>query len=270
MMAEKLSGKVMNKDPEEEEVKRCTLGTGVMRNGDTKGNGSLQGGAVVAEEDVHQEGGAAEMAEEKRKVLADSETAEGKTEANTASNFSDVAEEIWHKADESLRKTAAAEKVVVEEIVLSGEEVPAVEEATVTGASGTGVRTPQEPPDLEEKAPQIGQDQKGREEPSDLEGKAPQLGQGQKVGEADTIQQAELVGEDAGVESCVGGQESGQPEEFRLGLSQDRESGPNRESPQDMETLPVKPDCTGTQEKQEHTAQIESESTDVSVSDVKG
>ncbi|XP_024907771.1 glutamate-rich protein 3 [Pteropus alecto] len=291
MMAEKLSGKVMNKDPEEEEDKGCTLGTGVMRNGNTEENGSLQEGAVVAEEDVHQEGGAAEMAEEKRKVLADSETAEGKTEANTASNFSDVAgEEIWHKADELLRKTAAAEKVVVEEIALSGEEVPAVEEATVTGASGTGVRTPLEPSDLEGKAPQLGQDQKRGEELSDLEGKAPQLGQDQKEGEelsdlegkapqlgqdqkrgeADTTQQAELVGEDVGVGSCVGGQESDQPEEFRLGLSQERASGPNRESPQDMETLPVKPDCTGTQEKQEHAAQIESENTDVSVSDMKG
>ncbi|XP_023389694.1 glutamate-rich protein 3 [Pteropus vampyrus] len=271
MMAEKLSGKVMNKDPEEEEDKECTLGIGVMRNGNTEGNGSLQGGAVVAEEDVHQEGGAAEMAEEKRKVLADSETAEGKTEANTASNFSDVAgEEIWHKADELLRKTAAAEKVVVEEIALSGEEVPAVEEATVTGASGTGVRTPLEPSDLEGKASQLGRDQKRGEELSDLEGKAPQLGQDQKGGEADTTQQAELVGEDVGVGSCVGGQESDQPEEFRLELSQERASGPNRESPQDMETLPVKPDCTGTQEKQEHAAQIESENTDVSVSDMKG
>ena len=139
---------------------------------------------------------------------------------------------------------------MVEEIALSGEEVPAVEEATVTGVSGTRVRTPQEPSDLEGKAPQLGRDQKGEE--------------------ADTTQQAELVGEDAGVGSCVGGQESGQPEKFRLRLSQDRESGPNRESPQDMETLPVKPDCTETQEKQECTTQIESENTDVSVSDVKG
>ncbi|XP_074191053.1 glutamate-rich protein 3 isoform X1 [Rhinolophus sinicus] len=249
MMAEKLS-EVMDEDPEGEADKECILGTVVMKSRDTEGDGSLQG-VVVTEEDLHQDGGTAEMAEEKKEVLADLKTAVENTAANTASNFSDVAEEeTWHTMDELLGKAAAAERVAVEETALSREDVPAVEGVPVTGASETGVGD--------------------RGEPSDLEGKAPQLGQAPKGEEAGTTQQgAEPMGEETGLRSSVGGQESGQAEEFRLGLSQERESEPSRESLQDEATLPVKPDCTGTQEKQEHTVQRESENVGLSTNHMK-
>lgn len=251
MMAEKLSEEVIDEDPEGEADKECILGTGVMKSRDTEGDGSLQGGIVVTEEDLHQDGGTAEMAEEKKEVLADLKTAVENTAANTASNFSDVAEEeTWHTMDELLGKAAAAGRVAVEETALSREDVPAVEGVPVTGASETGVGD--------------------RGEPSDLEGKAPQLGQAPKGEEGVTTQQgAEPMGEETGLCSPVGGQESGQAEEFRLGLSQERETEPSRECLQDEATLPVKPDCTGTQEKQEHTVQRESENVGLSTNHMK-
>lgn len=251
MMAEKLSEEVMDEDPEGEADKECILGTGVMKSRDTEEDGSLQGGAVVTEEDLHQDGGTAEMAEEKKEVLADLKTAAENTAANTASNFSDVAEEeTCHTMDELLRKAAAAERVAAEETALCREDVPAVEGVPVIAASETGAGD--------------------RGEPSDLEGKAPQLGQAPKGEEAGTPQQgAEPMGEETGLRSPVGGQELGQAEEFRLGLSQEQESEPNRESLQDEATLPVKPDCTGTQEKQEHTVQRESENVGLSTNHMK-
>ncbi|XP_053511506.1 glutamate-rich protein 3 [Artibeus jamaicensis] len=237
MMAEKLCEEVMDEDPEEEVDKEYTLQTAVMKARHTEGDGSLQGGMVVADKDL-QGGGAAETAEEKTEMLADLNTAKGKTEANTASSFSDVTgEETWHKVDELLGKTAAAEKVVAEEIALSRERVPAVGEGTVTEASEAEVEA-------------LG-------EASVLEGKAPQLGRDQKEGEE---------GVEARMGGCGGVQESGEAEGSRLGLSQERESEQGRENLQDMEVLPIKADCPGTQEKQEeHTVQRESENIDVSL-----
>ncbi|XP_046501825.1 glutamate-rich protein 3 isoform X2 [Equus quagga] len=241
MMAGKLSEEVMDEDPEEEVDKKCTLGTGVMRNRATEGDRSLQGGVAVAEEALHQGGGAAE----KRELLADSKTAEGKTEAEKAASFLDVAgEETCHQADEFLGNTAAAEKVVAEEIELSREEVPVVEKVPVTWAPEVGVGA-------------LG----GR---SDLEGKAPQPGQDQEDREAETTQRAESEGKEPGAGSCGGRQEWGTAEGFRLELSQEREPELRRESLLDGETLPVKPDCTGIQEKQEQTVQRES-NTDISL-----
>ncbi|KAM5322489.1 glutamate-rich protein 3 [Glossophaga mutica] len=241
VMAEKLCEEVMDEDPEEEVDKECTLQTAVRKSGHTERGGNLQGGIVVADKDL-QEGGAAETAEEKTEMLADLNTAKGKTEANTASFFSDVTgEEPWHKVDELLGKTAAAEKVVAEEIALSGERVPAVGEVTVTEASEAEVEA-------------LG---KG----SVLEGKAPQLGRDQKEGE---------VGGEARMGSHGGAQESGEAEDFRLGLSQERASEQRRESLQDMKVLPVKADCPGIQEKQEeHIVQRESENIDVSLNKKK-
>ena len=91
MKAEKLSEEAMGGDPEEEANEECPLGTGVMANGDTDGAGSLQGGVAVADEDLHPREAAGTATEEKREVLADVKTAEGKTEANKASSLSDVA-----------------------------------------------------------------------------------------------------------------------------------------------------------------------------------
>ncbi|XP_053776787.1 glutamate-rich protein 3 isoform X3 [Desmodus rotundus] len=241
MMAEKLCEEVVDEDPEEEVDKECTLWTAVMKAGHTEAGGSLQGGMVVADKDL-QEGGAAETAKEKAEMLAHLNTAKGKTEANTASSFSDVTgEEAWHKVDELLGKTAAAEKVVAKEIAMSGEGVPAVGEVTVTEASEAEVEA-------------LG-------EASVLEGKAPQLGQDQKEGE---------VGAEARMGSPGGAQESGEAEDFRLGLSQERESEQSRESLPDVEILPVKADCPGIQEKQEeHRVQRESENIDVSLNKKK-
>ncbi|XP_004431637.1 PREDICTED: glutamate-rich protein 3 [Ceratotherium simum simum] len=241
VMAGKLGEEAMDEEPEEEVHKECTLGVGVTRNGDTEGDRSLLGGVVVAEEDLHQGGGAAE----KREVLEDSKTPEGKREAEKAASFSDVAdEETWHRVDELQGKMAAAEKVVAEETKLSGEEVPVVEEVPVTWRLEAGAGT-------------VGA-------PSDLEGKTPQPGQDQEDGAAETTQRAESAGEEPRVGSHAGGQEWGAAEEFRLGLSQDREPELRRGSLPDMETLPVKHDCTGTQEKQERAVQRESKNADVS------
>ncbi|KAM8791750.1 glutamate-rich protein 3 [Rhynchonycteris naso] len=222
-MAEKLSEEVIDEDSKKEAGKASTLGTLVMKDGHAEGNGGLQGGVVVAKENLP-EGGAAEMAKEQREVLADLKTAEKETEANTTSSFSDMAgEETWHKVNELLGKTAAAEKMVAEEIALSREEV------TVTGASKamTG-------------------------EPAGLEGKG---------GEAGTSPLAESIGEEAGNGSFGGGLEAGEAEDFRLGLSEERESELSRESLQDVVLLPVKADCPGTQEKQEHSMQRERKNT---------
>ena len=63
-----------------------------------------------------------------------------------------------------------------------------------------------------------------------------------------------------------GEQESGEAEEFRLELSQESRSVARRESPQDTETLPEKPNCREIQEKQELSVQRGSEDLDVSLS----
>ncbi|XP_031321252.2 glutamate-rich protein 3 isoform X1 [Camelus dromedarius] len=238
-MADTLSEEVTDAHLGEEADKECPLGTGVMKDGDAERAGSLRA-AVVAEEGLGA-GGVAETVAE-REALADSTTAEGKTEASTAS-FSDVAgEETWHKVGELLGKTAAAGKAAAEEAALGREQAPAVEEVTGTWAPEAEVEAPGEPSDLEEKTPQPWPDQEG--------------------GEAESTQGAESLGEEAGKGSRAGGQERGAAEEFRLGLSQDSRAEPGRESRQDMETHPAKPDCPGTQEKQR-----ESENPDVSLND---
>lgn len=235
MMVGKLSEEVMDEDPKEEVDQEFSLGTGTMKNGHKEGIGSLQGRIIVAKD--LQEGGLIGMADEKREVVADLKTAEGKTEINIASSFSDVADEkTWHKVDELLEKTVSIEKVAAEKRVLSREEVPAVEEVTVIGASEAEVRALGESSDLEEKAPQLGSHQKGGETEMGSHG---------------------------------GGQESGKVEDIRLGLSQKAESELSRESLQDVEILPGKANCPGIQEKQEYTVQRESENTDVSLNSKK-
>nr|XP_054369191.1 LOW QUALITY PROTEIN: glutamate-rich protein 3 [Mirounga angustirostris] len=246
------AGKLSEEAMDEEADKECARGTGVRRNRGTEGDGSLQGGAVVAEEDLHQGEEAAGTAAEKREVLADLKTAEGKTEANKASPLSDVAgKETGHKVEELLGKPAAAEKVVAGERALSREEVRAVEEVTGTWA-----------PEAEVGAPR---------EPSGPGGQAPQLGQDPEGGGAATTQRAEAVGEEPGPGSGDQGQELGAGEEVSPGASRGRKSEPRGESLQGVQTLPVKPDHTESQERQEPTVQREKEraNADVSLNNMK-
>ncbi|KAL4831852.1 hypothetical protein H8958_016687 [Nasalis larvatus] len=243
--AEKFRQEAMGEDPEKEEDKECTLGAEAMRDRNSEGDGAVEGrgnteknegmggGKVVAGEDLHGGRETAETAAEEREALAGSETAEEKTIANKASPFSDVAEEeSWHQKDELVGKTAAAGRVVVEELARSGEEVPAVEEMTVTCTTETGVGTP-----------------------GVLEGKTSGLGQEQEGGSE---------GQEAATGSGDGRQESGAAEKFRLGLSREGEREVSPESLQTMAALPVKADFTATQEKQQHMVQGESETADVS------
>ncbi|EFB29958.1 hypothetical protein PANDA_005095, partial [Ailuropoda melanoleuca] len=241
MTAEKLSEETMGEDPEEEADEECARVKGVRSKGDPKGEGSLPGGAVVAEEALQQGEGAAGAAAEKREVLADLKTAEGKTEANKASSLSDVAgKETWRQVEELLGKPAAAEKVVAEERALSGEAVPAVEEVT-------GTRAPEA---------EVG----AAREPSVLGGKAAGLGQHPAGGGAETMQWAESVGEEAGPGCCADNRQAlGAAEEFSPGVSGARESEPRGESLQGTQTLPVKPDYTESRERQERTVQREKE-----------
>ncbi|XP_054338150.1 glutamate-rich protein 3 isoform X3 [Pongo pygmaeus] len=245
IMAEKFREEAVDEDPEEEEDKECTLETEAMQDRNSEGDGAMQGagnteknegmggGRVVAEEVQHAGGETAETAAEEREVLAGSETAEEKTIANKASSFSDVAEEeTWHQQDELVGKTAAAGKMVVEELARSGEEVPAAEKMTVTCTTEAGVGTP-----------------------GALEGKTSGLGQEQEGGSE---------GQEAATGSGDGRQESGAAEKFRLGLSREGERELSPESLQAVATLPVKPDFTETLEKQQHMVQGESETSDVS------
>nr|XP_012615822.1 glutamate-rich protein 3 isoform X1 [Microcebus murinus] len=241
MVAGKLGEEGMDEDSKEED-KECALGTGVMQDRNTEGPWGMGGGAAAAEEDLHQGGGMAAEAAAEREVLAGSQTAEGKTVANKASSFSDVAEkETWHQEDELLGKTAAAERVAVEELALpSREGVPAVEEVTVTSTPEGWVGAPQEPFPLEGEAPGQGQDQDGG-----------------------------AAREQAATWSGDGGQELGAVEESQIGLSQERQRPPSSEGLQEVTAqVPVNPDFTGTQEKQEHAVQ-KKEDADVSLSDLK-
>nr|XP_023405414.1 LOW QUALITY PROTEIN: glutamate-rich protein 3 [Loxodonta africana] len=239
MMVEKFE-EAMGDDMEEEE-QECSLGRRVLKDRNTEGDGSLGEGAVVAEEDL-KEGEMAEMVTEKREELTDMKRAEGKT-VNKASSFPDGAGvETWHRVDELVGKTAAAETVVVEEIGLSSEELAAVEEVTMASTPEVGLGS--------------------LLEPSDLDGGCPQLGRDQDGGEEESTPRARSVGEEAGTGSSDGGSESGAAEAFRL--SKETESELNRESLQAVEKLPVKPDFTETQEKQERTVQRESENANVS------
>ena len=237
-VAGKLSEEVMDEGPEEAAEEECTLGVGLMKSGATEGDGGLWA-VAAAGEDGHQGGGAAGPAAE-REASAGSKPAAGQTEAREAPSFSDVAgEESWHRVGETLGETAAAEKVAVEETALSREE------ATVTWETEAAVEAPGEP--------------------SDLEGRAPLPAPAREGGDAKPTQEVESEGEEAGTRSPEEGQESGAAEEFRPGLSQERGSEPRRESARDAGTLPGKPDCTGTQEKQEHAVHRGSEDPDVSL-----
>ncbi|XP_055979376.1 glutamate-rich protein 3 [Sorex fumeus] len=251
MMVIKSSVDIVGEAEEKEEnVKevdeKFQMGTGEVKE-NQKGEESFSEGVTVAE-DLHQGGGvaAAEMATEKREVLADLKTVEEKTEANKASSFSDVAEEeTW----DTVGKTAAVKKVAVEEIALSEEEVPVVEEVPTTGAQGSGVGTLVEPSNEEGNVPPLKHDQKGQE--------------------AETRLQAESAAEKTGTGCCDGWQESGAAVEFRSGLSKERESKLNGESPQDEETLLIEANFTGTPEKIKHAVQKESDTTDVSLNNTE-
>ncbi|XP_016072246.1 PREDICTED: glutamate-rich protein 3 [Miniopterus natalensis] len=238
--AAKLSEEPVAEAPEGEADQECPLGAGVTKDGHPEGDGSLQGGVVVAREDLQE--GAAGMAPEKRDALAGLKTAEGKTAASTDPSFSGAAGEgAWRGVHELPGNAAAAEGVQAEEAALSQEEVP------LTGASGAEARA--------------------RGEPSDPGGKAPHPGPGRKGGDADASQRAELRGQEAGMGSCWGSSEAGKAEGFRLGLTQETE--PSVDSPQGVAILPGEADCPGTQEKQEHTVQRESEHADVSLNNKK-
>ncbi|KAG3283385.1 glutamate rich 3 [Ictidomys tridecemlineatus] len=237
MIVEKFSEEAVGGDPPEEEEEEHTLGirvTRVIKDSNTEGDGATRGGAVLAEE-----GGAAE----RREVLADSKMAKGKTVANRGSSFSDVAwEETWHRGDEVLGKTAAAERVAAEETGLSREEV------TVTSAEpGEGAL----------------------QETFHLKGQGQRLGQDQEEGEVEATQGVRSVGEGEGAGSSDARQESGTAEEFRQRSSPEREVELSRGSLEAVATLFVKPEFSGTQEEQEHMVQRESESADVPLNSVK-
>ncbi|XP_007947822.1 glutamate-rich protein 3 [Orycteropus afer afer] len=242
MIAEKFNEEAMGEDMEEGEEK-CSLGRGIMKNRSSEGERSLTEEAI-AEEDLNQ-GETTEMTMEKREELADAKRSEEKI-ANIDSSFADIAgEETWHKVDELVGKTAAAERVVVEGIALSQEKVQAVEEVTVTSIAEVGLGAVQKP--------------------SNLEGGCPQLGYDQEGGEEETTPQVGLLGEEEeGMGSSDKEQEPGAAEAFRQRLPWETEVELKRESPQAVETLPIKPDFTETQEKPKHMVQRESENADVS------
>ncbi|XP_054995312.1 glutamate-rich protein 3 [Sorex araneus] len=252
MMVIKSSVEVVGGAEEKEEKakevdEKFQMGTGKVKKENQEGDGSFSEGVTEAE-DLHQGGGAtvAETATEKREVLADLKTVEEKTEANKASSFSDVAEEeTWDTGG----KTAAVERVAVEEIALREEEVPVEAEAPMTSAQGTGVGT-------------LG-------ESSDEEGNVPPLKQHQKGQEAETRPQAESAAEKTGTGCFDGWQESGAAVEFRSGLSKERELELNGESPQNEETLPTESNFTGTPEQRKHKVQRESDTTDLSLNNTK-
>ncbi|KAI5243729.1 Glutamate-Rich Protein 3 [Manis pentadactyla] len=248
VMAEQLSEEVMEKDPEGEVEEECTVEAGVMRNRVTEEDRSVQA-SVASDEDIPQGEGEAERAAEEREASTDLKTAEGKTKPNKASSSDAAGEETWHKVDELLGKEAAAEKAAEGEIALSREDEPVAEAVTLTWAPEAEAGVLQEPSELEEKAPQLGQEGEG--------------------GAAEATLQAEALGEEGSTGGGDGGQGAGAAEEFSPGVSQERESEPSRESPQDVETHPGGPDCTGTQEKQEQTVQRESENADVSPSNME-
>ncbi|XP_040092691.1 glutamate-rich protein 3-like [Oryx dammah] len=244
-MAGKFSD-MMDEDAEEEGDKECTLGTGVPKNGDPKGDRSVRG-MVMTVEDPHQGAGASEEAAER-----EDDSAEGKIEANKVSSFSDVAgEEVWHTVYEMPGETAAAEKVAVERTVLSREDESVAEEMTAISALEAEVEAPEEPSNLERKVPKPGA-----------------AGEAEKA-ETTLEAESEVVGEEAGMGSPDGEQEPGEAEEFRLELSQESRSEARRKSPQDTETLPEKPNCREIQEKQERSVQRGSEDLDVSLSSGK-
>ncbi|XP_076718691.1 glutamate-rich protein 3 [Callospermophilus lateralis] len=243
MRVEKFREEAVGGDPEEEEEEEQILGTRVTRvikDCNTEWDGATRGGAVLAEEDLYPGGGAAE----RREVLADSKTAKGKTVASRGSSSSDVAwMETWHRGDEVLGKTAAAERVAAEETGLSREEV------TVTSAAEPGEGALQETFHLEGQGQGLGQDQEG--------------------GEVEATQGVRSVGEGEGAGSSDGRQESGTAEEFRQGSSPEREVELSGGSLEAVATISVKPEFSGTQEEQEHMVQRESESADVPLNSVK-
>nr|KAF6443693.1 glutamate rich 3 [Molossus molossus] len=194
------------------------------------GHRPLQGEAAVAQGGLR--GGAvADTAPEATAVLPEAKTVEGEAEAKAAASSSDAAGQSAGLRAELPGEAAAAEQEAEEMALSRGEGV-------VTGASEWG----------------------GPGGPSDLD---------QKGGEADASPRAELTGEEAGVGCPGGGPDSGEAEEFRLGLTQETESEQSRKSLQDAEILPVNADCPGTQEKQEYTLQRKSENADVSLNHKK-
>ncbi|KAM4872842.1 glutamate-rich protein 3 [Thomomys bottae] len=211
-------------------------GSGMRPDRDAKKSNTLTEGAIVTEADL--DPGVTKTATEKRDVLADSKTAEQETVANKPSSFSDGAgEEPWEAGKEALGKTAAVERVVTEEIALRSEEVPVVEEVTVTPAADPGLSLPHsEANPLDRQTVTQGQDQEG----------------------GDT-QHAGLMGDEAEMEIPDEGQESGSAEESRKGSSSEKKSEQSRVRLGALSAGPMKPEI---QEKQRDTVQEESESAD--------
>ncbi|XP_005385296.1 PREDICTED: glutamate-rich protein 3 isoform X2 [Chinchilla lanigera] len=224
-MAKKFSEEAEGEEPEEERDQE----TGVMEDSNTERDGVTGGASVMAEEER-----VAGTAAERKEVLADLKTFEGKTVANTAASSSDVAvEETRLKGDEAPGKTAAEERVVAEEMALSRGVVTA---ACTTEAGGEVLPEPS----------------KGAGEPQ-------RLGQDGEEGEAEAAQPTGSAQAKAGPGVGDPGQVTGAAEES----PQERESEPSRGSLEVVAELPVKPDFSGTQEEQEHTVQRQSESVDV-------
>ncbi|XP_076976727.1 glutamate-rich protein 3 isoform X2 [Tamandua tetradactyla] len=202
------------------------------KDGNPEEKGSMRAAVVVAEAKPHRggEGGMVETTAETRDLWAELKTDEGETAEYKASSSSDVAgEETRPNVDESPGKMAAAEGVAGEETALSRKEV------TVTSTPEAGRGAPQEPPDGE--------------------GEAPEVAPRQERGHVEVAQGAGPVAA-----------ESGAAEGFRPRLSPQSQSELSRESLLALQILPMKPDFTGTQEKQ---VQRESEKADVSVNNTK-
>ncbi|XP_049628498.1 glutamate-rich protein 3 [Suncus etruscus] len=240
MMVIKSSAEVVDETQEEGADEMGRLEAAEVKKENVDKDGNFIEGVVVTEEDQGGKGEAlTETAIEKREVSADSKSAENKTEANKVS-FSDVAEEeTW----DTVGNIAAAEKVAEEEISLSGEVASLVEKVPVTWALDGGVGTLEESSNVERNFPPLTQDSKGQE----LE-----------------FSQGAASAERESGPVCPDGQEGlGAAIEFRLGLSEERESDLSK-SLQDEETL-TKSNFAGFPEKTEYTHHKESDTTEVSL-----
>lgn len=239
MMVIKSSAEVVDGTQEEEVDAMGRLGAVEVKKENVDKDGIFIGVAVTEEDKGGKGETSTEMAIEKREVSVDSKTAEDKTEANKTS-FSDVTEEkTWDKVG----NIAAAEKVAVEERSLSGEVDSMVEKVLVTWALDGGVGTLDESSNVESNFPLLTQDSKGHE----LE-----------------FSQGATSAERESGPVCPNGQEGpGAAIEFRLGLSEERESEPSK-SLQDEETL-IKSNFAGISEKTEYMHHKESDTTEVSL-----
>ncbi|XP_012926410.2 glutamate-rich protein 3 isoform X2 [Heterocephalus glaber] len=238
--AKKFSEEAEPEDPEEEGAPKSTLETEVMKHSSTEREGATGGETEMAGEDL-QEGGVEGTEAERKEVLADLRTAEGKAVANSAASYSGVAgEEARLQGDKAPGKTAASERVVAEEMVSSRGEVTVAPIAQAEAGVLPG--------------------------PSRGEGEALRLGQDGEGGEAGvTLPAGSAQAGEAGPGSRDPGQVAGTGEES----SQEGESEPSKGSLEAVAMLPGKSrritsgDFSGTQEKQERMVQRQSENADV-------